>query len=71
MTKENKMKAIELLSKHRCTIQIKPIVNGLVNDEYLGITESCHNAIETLIKNDYILTLGDGIIYVNKINKGE
>ena len=66
MTKEQKMKAIELLSEHKCTVQMKAIIDGYVHDELIAITDSCHNAIKTLFSWGYTLTIKDGIMIVDK-----
>lgn len=67
MTKENKMKAIELLSEHVCTVQMKAIIDGRVHDEFLAITDCCHNAIKVLFEHGYTVSMNNGKMIVDKI----
>lgn len=66
MTRENKLKAIELLSEHSCNVQMKAIINGTVHSDLIALTESCHNAIKTLFECGYSLTIKDGVMIVDK-----
>ena len=67
MTRENKMKAINLLSNTVCTVEMKAIINGRVHDEYLAITDCCHNSIKTLIEYGYLVSMREGKMIVDKI----
>lgn len=66
MTKENKMKAIELLMNQNCTIEMCAVIDGRVHDDCIALTDSCHNAIKTLIDNGYSVSIQEGKMLVNK-----
>ena len=66
MTKENKMKAIELLSEHVATVQMKAIIDGHVYDDKIAITDCCHNAIKVLFENGYTVSMNNGKMIVDK-----
>ena len=66
MTKENKMKAIELLSEQVCTVEMKAIINGHVHGDMIAITDCCHNAIAKLLEYGFSVSMKDGKLIVDK-----
>lgn len=67
MTRENKMKAIEILSNTLCTIEMQAVIDGRVHEEFLAVTDCCHNSIKKLMENGYIVSLQEGKLIVDKI----
>lgn len=66
MNSNNKIKALEICMNRVATVIMCPIVNGAVRQEYLGITDCCQNVITELIKNDFHVTLNNGVMIVDK-----
>ena len=66
MTKQNKMKAIELISETLCTVEMKAVIDGRVHDEFLAITDCCHNTIKILMDNGYTVSMNKGKLIIDK-----
>ena len=66
MTRENRRKAIELVSDYVCTVEMRPVINGTVTEDYIAITDCCASVIVDLIESGYVLSMKDGKLLVNK-----
>lgn len=66
MKNSDKMKALEICMNRVATVIMCPVVNGTVRQEYLGITDCCQNVITELIKNEFHVSLNNGVMIVDK-----
>lgn len=66
MTKQDKMKAIEMLSETLCTVEMKAVIDGHVYDDKIAITDCCHNSIKILMENGYFVSMNKGKMIVDK-----
>jgi len=66
MKNSDKMKALEICVNSVATVIMCPVINGTVRHEYLGITNCCQDVITELIKNDFLVSLNNGIMIVDK-----
>ena len=66
MKNSDKMKALEICMNRVATVIMCPVINGTVRQECLGITNCCQNVITELIKNDFHVSLNNGIMIVDK-----